>query len=226
MPSNKYLFIDLDNTLYDYKNAHKPAEKELLRFLSTNYEISSIAAKLSYSNARKKVKEYLGKTAASHSRLVYLAHFNLINKNGINLQKIITGDNIYWNSFFRHMQLFEGVSEFLTRARHQGFKIVLVTDLTTLIQYRKIKALGIDSLIDIMITSEDAGGDKCTGNPEKILRDLYGEMEGVCIGDSPTDHLFQNSTIFYKKVSKGICVLNSSDSNFTSFKKLSDSLFL
>jgi putative hydrolase of the HAD superfamily len=225
MSPNKFIFIDLDNTLYDYQNAHNPAEKELISFLSKNYQLSNSSVKKIYENSKKSAKSYLGSTAGSHSRLIYLTHFNLFKKSGINLEKILTGDNIYWNSFFMHMQLFDGVSDFLNTARHKGFKVVLITDLTTAIQYRKIKALGIANLIDIVITSEDAGGDKSTGNPEKLLRDLYGEMAGICIGDSASDHVFRNSTVFYRKISKINSAFNKSRSNFTCFKKLSRELF-
>ena len=225
MKTNKCLFIDLDNTLYHYQTAHTPAEKELIKYLSKQYKISNFEAKIRYKKSRNKVKKYLGETAGSHSKLLYLSHFNLIEKDGINLEKILTGHNVYWNSFLNNMKLFDGVIDFLSTARHQGFKIILITDLTTEIQYRKIKSLEIENLIDILITSEDAGGDKSTGKPEKLLRDLYGDLAGICIGDRGSDHLFRDNTIFFKKISLTDKTLSKSERNFTNFKKLSEEIF-
>ena len=77
-----------------------------------------------------------------------------------------------------------------------------ITDLTSAIQYRKIGWLGLDNYFDLVVTSEDAGGDKVSGFPEKLLARLLDDSNpvGWSIGDQDWDHLFSGSTDFFQKV--------------------------
>ena len=60
-----------------------------------------------------------------------------------------------------------------------------------------------DNYFDLVVTSEDAGGDKVSGFPEKLLARLLDDSNpvGWSIGDQDWDHLFSGSTDFFQKVS-------------------------
>ena len=220
MPSEMNILLDLDNTLYNYENAHRPAMMASEKFLSKQYGLPTSRVRENFRISRDTVKQRLGHTASSHSRLLYLSNMTMGLGFAAQIDLISSAESIYWNTFLDNMYLEKGAVEFLTAARHSGFRVVLVTDLTASIQYRKIKYLGLESLLDIVLTSEDCGGDKVTGKPEAILRDLFGEMNGVCIGDSENDHLFRDSTIFYMKGRSTLAKRRIASNFFTKFTQL------
>ena len=65
--SEKYFFFDLDNTLYNYNNAHLPAQDTLVEFLSSQLKLKHQKVSSGLETARVSVKERLGSTASSHN---------------------------------------------------------------------------------------------------------------------------------------------------------------
>ena len=203
MPIPKYAFFDLDNTLYSYDQAHEPAQEELVYFLAEQLRLDIVNTRRGFETARSIVKSRLGDVASSHSRLIYITEF--LNQVGIISRPAfaLSAEQVYWRTYLANMSLFEGVKDFLTLLRMHSCKTILVTDLTSAIQYRKIGWLGLDNYFDLVVTSEDAGGDKVSGLPEKLLARLLDDSNpvGWSIGDQDWDHLFSGSTDFFQKVS-------------------------
>lgn len=217
------VIFDLDNTLYDFETANLSGESALIHFLIENLNISykEIAISLAYS--RVKVKETLGTTASSHSRLIYIREF--INSNYFNVHATfaLECEQVFWRAYFEKMVLFEGVEELITYLRLSSAKLVLVTDLSSQIQLKKLAWLGLEKMFEIIITSEEAGGDKKTGKPEAMLRRFITPVEGKIwsIGDKDWDHLFASESIFFKKVRSGkLQALSRLQFEFSSFKDL------
>lgn len=219
--SDKYFFFDLDNTLYDYDKAHRPAQNALVNFLGSQLKLKPQKVSSGLETARLSVKKRLGSTASSHSRLLYISEYLRMMKFVSQVDLSLSGESIYWNTFFSEMRLFDKVYDFLLLTRNCGYVNALVTDLTTSIQARKLRYLGLDKVFDLVVTSEEAGGDKSTGMPEKFLKTLIGEVEGFSIGDLYTDHIFPNSTVFFKKVARKSRKINE----FSSFLSLQNKLF-
>jgi FMN phosphatase YigB (HAD superfamily) len=224
MPS-KYLFLDLDDTLYDYKRAHVPAHVELVAFLSNQLKINRKSVSGGLGVSRSLVKKRLGASASSHSRLLYVSDYLRQIDCHSHVELSLASESLYWNTFLRNMHVFPGVHNFLLASRQSGYTNILVTDLTASIQRRKLRFLKIDTLFEIVLTSEEAGGDKVTGLPEKFLANFLGEIEGICIGDAETDHLFKDRTSFYKKSKKNSTIISKKSKEFTSFPKLQKQLF-
>ena len=219
--SDKYFFFDLDNTLYDYGKAHFPAQEALVTFLSSQLKLKPHKVSSGLETARYSVKKRLGSTASSHSRLLYISEYLRTLNCRSQIQLTLSGESIYWNTYLSEMRLFEDVHNFLLFTRSCGYVNALVTDLNTSIQMRKLRFLGVDTVFDLIVTSEEAGGDKATGKPEQFLRDLIGEVEGFSIGDIDTDHIFPDSTVFFKKVPRK----SSKSHEFSSFLSLQQKLF-
>ena len=111
---------------------------------------------------------------------------------------------VFWREYLKKTQLFPGVEELFSALRLAKTRLVLVTDLSSQIQLRKLAWLGLDKTFDIVITSEEAGGDKNTGLPEIYLREIMvPPVQMWSIGDNDWDHLFPNETMFFKKVKTG-----------------------
>ena len=201
MPIPKYAFFDLDNTLYSYDQAHLPAHEALMSFLAEQLRLDIANTRRDFETSRRIVKSRLGDVASSHSRLIYITEF--LNQAGIMARPAfaLSAEQVYWRTYLSNMSLFDGVKDFLTLLRMHSCKTILVTDLTSAIQYRKIGWLGLDNYFDLVITSEDAGGDKISGLPEKLLAHLLDDLNpvGWSIGDQDWDHLFKSSTKFFRK---------------------------
>jgi FMN phosphatase YigB (HAD superfamily) len=121
------------------------------------------------------------------------------------------------------MVLFQGVEEFINYLRLSRSKLVLVTDLSTQIQIRKLAWLGLEKAFDIIVTSEEAGGDKETGKPETMLRRFVAPAAGKTwtIGDKDWDHLFSDESTFFKKTTSGKLKERSEfQFEFSDFKEL------
>lgn len=155
--SNKGICLDLDNTLYDYSAAHKPALEESLRWLcqALNRERESVQS--AYAQARQRVNHDLHGLASSHSRLLYFQ--GVCEYFGASpYETAVAAEDRYWQNFFENMHLRPGVLEFFQSMKNTP--IVIVTDLTTRIQFQKITHLQLAPLLKAIVTSEEAGHEK------------------------------------------------------------------
>jgi putative hydrolase of the HAD superfamily len=215
--------LDLDNTLYDYEVADSAGENALIHFLNQNLKIPNTELITHLIDSRKNVKSTLGATAASHSRLLYVREF--LNANDLNVYATfaLECEQVFWRSYMDKMVLFEGVDEFINYLRLSRSKLVLVTDLSTQIQIRKLAWLGLEKVFDKIITSEEAGGDKETGKPEAMLRRFVSPVPGSiwAVGDKDWDHLFSNESVFFKKTTSGkLKKISGNTYEFSDFREL------
>ena len=199
------VIIDLDDTLYDYGIANRAGEKALNEFIASvlNQSSSDVAAELS--KARITLKSRLGEVAASHSRLLYVREFLNSKQIQIHASFALECEQVFWREYLLSSSLFPGVLEFLTYLRLRKTQLVLVTDLTTSIQLRKLAWFGLDKFFDLVLTSEEAGGDKKSGLPEDLLHKLLVPTpERIwSIGDKDWDHLYKGNSTFFRKMPTG-----------------------
>jgi putative hydrolase of the HAD superfamily len=69
-------------------------------------------------------------------------------------------EQAYWGSFLSAVELREGVLNFLDMLTRANIPKVIVTDLTTAIQLRKLVYLELDRHFEYVVTSEESGADK------------------------------------------------------------------
>ena len=178
----KAILLDIDDTLYSYKAAHKIALKNIIKFIVKNFLIDENLAKELYEKARNKNHINLRETAASHNRLIYfqyICEFLDVNplKYGIKMY------NLYWDNYLENIKPFKGIYDLLDKYRGN---ICLITDLTAYIQYKKIKKLKLHEYCNQIVTSEEAGKEK--PNPfifMLALQKLKMDLKDVCmIGDN------------------------------------------
>lgn len=220
--------FDFDNTLYEYNKAHRAGTTALHSFLAQ--ELSLDIGKLSegLEISRRRVKERLGSTASSHSRLLYIMEFLQTQKSSPRATFVLESEQVYWRAYLANSILFDGVHALLTTLRYGKCKTFLVTDLTSNIQLRKLAWLGLEKSFDLIITSEQAGGDKISGKPQQMLLDLVGELpsNSWTIGDDDGDHLFPDKTLFFKKLSNGNLSRKSENRyEFSEFDDLRNQVF-
>ena len=181
----KAVIFDLDNTLYDYWRCHQIAMRELARVGAKIFDMSEQKFVDYYEAAKTEVKKNNYGVAAEHNRMFYgQKTADLIGQSPI--PAALDLYNAYWDTFLSVIEPYPGVMDFLHAAKSAGLFTAICTDMTTHIQYRKLIRLGMDSLIDNMVSSEEAGVEK----PHPLMFQLALDKlkiatdEAVYIGDS------------------------------------------
>jgi putative hydrolase of the HAD superfamily len=166
------VIIDFDNTLYEYSNCHKLAMDSALSFFEEELNLTNSIIRDSLDLSRQQVKSSVGSVASSHSRILYaqqsLLNFGFGGKPALALQF----EQIYWSRFMEEMKPLDGAVDFLSSLRFKRIPIILLTDLTSQIQIRKLICLGWENLFDYVITSELVGSEKMSGLPFEFVLNL------------------------------------------------------
>ena len=216
------VIFDLDNTLYDYEIANASGQAALISFLSKHLGKSELEVSRVWEESRDRVKGRLVSTASSHSRLLYIRELLVQLNIHTNAAFALECEQVFWREYLKKTQLFPGVEELLSVLRLAKTRLILVTDFSSRIQLRKLAWLGLDKAFEVIITSEEAGGDKKTGLPEAFLRELVSPVnETWSIGDKDWDYFFSNDSKFFKKIPKGKFSEKSQNKfEFSSFEEL------
>lgn len=182
----KGILLDLDDTLYAYAPCDKAAKKAVYELLSTKLGVSVNEAGNAYMEARKCVHADLGGTGSGHSRLLYIQKCIEALKGSTDFALTVEAHDLFIAKYFEQMELREGVLEFLNQAQKKGLRLIIVTDLTAKVQFKKILHLGIESYIDLLITSEEAGKEKPAPDMFELALKKSGltSSEVVMIGDN------------------------------------------
>lgn len=150
------ILLDIDNTLYSYKEVNQFAMNEVYNYLQNNHGFSRELLEKEFQKARNWVHLVLNNTGSSHNRLLY---FQLLSES-LELDVLnhsLKLYDVYWDSYLQSMELFDGAMEFIEEF---SSKICFVTDLTAHIQHRKLIKLGLSNLGCKLVTSEEVGVEK------------------------------------------------------------------
>lgn len=179
----KGILLDLDDTLYNYDHAHAKGMDAVFHYATGIVNKNKDEVEAMFLKAKRSVKEALNKTAASHNRMLYFQR--MFEYLQVNAQLYaLEAYELYWNTFLKSMCFYNGAEEFLDST--SDIPICLVTDLTAHIQHRKIMTLGIQSYINFMVSSEEAGIEKPNPRIFKKALDKLGLQpnEVIMIGDN------------------------------------------
>lgn len=182
----KAVLLDFDNTLYDYDNAHNFAIFQCYKHIAMNINISEKEFFELYNEARTETHNTLINQAASHSRLLYFQKFFECYYNRTMYKLSLDFEEYYWSNFLNKMMIYPEAKDFLENLKRKSIDVCIVTDLTAQIQKRKIINSGLESYINFMVSSEEAGVEK--PNPkifklalQKLNKDIH---EVIMVGDN------------------------------------------
>ena len=160
LPKPDVILFDIDDTLYSTETIHKAALLETISTFSDLYGLCNKESLQLFEQSKNSVKLVLGKTAASHSRLLYFQRIleNMclddIPKRAIDLEEI------YWSTYIKNIKQDDRLITVFKDIRKKSIKVGIVTDLTAHIQMRKLIKLGVSPYINAIVTSEESGQDK------------------------------------------------------------------
>ena len=154
------VIFDTDDTLYNYEIAHSAGMKILEEKVKDVLGVEKKNFNEHFQKSRNEVKKQLGKTASSHSRLLYIQ--KTLESLGMKTQIQLSLDleKLYWRTYLNNSKLFINVLEFINLLKNKEIIIVNITDLTAEIQFRKLVYFGLDKYFDYVVTSEESGEDK------------------------------------------------------------------
>jgi len=140
-----------------------------------------------YKDAKEEIKRELSGTASSHNRMLYLHRLIERAHQTVRPDVILELYNSYWDTFLKNSTLLPGAIELLRYIREKGLPIVVVTNLTTHIQMRRVDALRLNDYVDYIVTSEEAGQEKPHPSPFLLACNKVEVLpkEVVFVGDSP-----------------------------------------
>lgn len=220
------VLLDLDNTLYDYKACNDSGMAATRALAQQTLNLAPADFDTCFAAARTELKARLGKTAASHSRLLYFQR--TVERAGFGSQPfvVLQLEQAFWRAYLGAARLHPGVLEFLDDLRIAGVPSVIVTDLTAQIQMRKMILLGLDKHIEWLVTSEEIGADKPAALGFEVALAKLGGVEGPVwfVGDHPEADLAGArsavNAVTLQKFEEGHPVSPIADAAFSDFNKL------
>lgn len=177
------ILLDIDNTLYDYDQAHKKALTSVFDSLAKKHSLNNKKLNTFYQKGRLQINMELSQTASSHNRALYFQRmFEMLDINP--LKYTLEYYNLYWDVFLNNLNIYEGVYDFLEFVKDR--KICLISDLTADIQHKKIQKMKLFDYAKFLVTSEEAGREKPHPYIFMLaLKKLCLDTSKVCmIGDS------------------------------------------
>lgn len=154
------VLFDTDNTLYPYDIAHQSAMEEVRNRFIKDFNVNEKIFDKIYTQSRNMVKNQLDGTASSHSRLLYFQYMLENLGLGSQVMHALDLEQAYWRVFLSNANLFDNVLNLLEDIRILTIPSIIVTDLTSQIQFRKMVYFGLDKYFNYIVTSEEAGFDK------------------------------------------------------------------
>ncbi len=183
---NKYIVFDLDDTLCNE-----------IDFLKSAY--AEIATILAFDEANTLCKEMLA---------MYGANINVFEELVIKYPNDISMDRLL--SLYRnhqpHMNLKPHAKDVLLTVKEKGYSLGLITDGRSITQRNKLESLGILSLFDLMVISEEMGTSKPNENNYKAFMDNNHDAY-YYIGDNTSKDFITANRLGWKT----ICLLDQGD---------------
>ena len=176
----KGIIFDLDNTLYNYDICHQEGLKKCFSYLNLNNTL----LENNYNKIYKSHKYETINTASSHNKNIYIKQ--LFEDLNINLSLYDDCINVYWNNFYKKMELNNGVNDFLKYNKMHNIKLGILTNYETEFQLKKLKILNILNYFDVIVTSEEVGIEKPSKQMFLTILDKMNltKDEVILIGDS------------------------------------------
>ena len=187
MTADAVLF-DLDNTLYAYDRCNEAGKRGALEAArERGYDLDREAFDALYRAGRREAKRDTSGTAASHHRSLYFKH-GLRERVGRPVpDDALALTDAFWAAYLEAMEPFDGLEETLSSLDDAGVAVGVTTNLSTRLQLRKLRTLGIDAAVDAFVTSEEAGREKPGSAPFTLTlaRLDCRPRDAVFVGDKP-----------------------------------------
>ena len=160
----KAIIFDIDNTLYDYDSANAAAIDALRQYTRINFGWNSDETDKKIKAAYSRIQNEIGPKAAIHNRLI--RYQRILETNGLPLYPhALEMYDLYWDTLINSAKVFDGVDFALAQLKKEGYVLGVGTNMTSVIQFRKLTKFELLKYFDFIVTSEEADCEK----PQKEL---------------------------------------------------------
>lgn len=160
MTVNAVLF-DLDDTLYPYDPCNDAGRRAAFEtYRDRGGDLAADAFERRRQRARAATKRAVAGTASSHNRHIYYQHVVAALPGPFDADLARALGDAYWDAYLDELSAFPDARETLATLSEANVDVGIVTNLTTRIQLRKLARLGVDDLLDTLVTSEEVGREK------------------------------------------------------------------
>lgn len=179
------VIFDIDNTLYDYDAAHEIAFRALTCYAQQKLGVLPDRFFRLHKAANQILKERAGDNcAATHNRLIrYQILLEQLNQPIYHAPRM---EQLYWSTLLDAAVPSPGALDCLHQLKGAGLRLGIGTDMTANWQYLKLERLGMLSLFDFMVTSEEVTSEKPTEKFFQLCLKKAGcpAQECAFVGDS------------------------------------------
>lgn len=155
MPKYKAVLLDLDDTLTKSNLVYNAALRYAAEFLSKKYSLDQEAFYTLLNSKYRIVSQSFPTVHTRHSRILIFrqALDEMVEKYDLSLLPDV--EDLYWDYFLEHIEIYPGVEDTLAKLRQSGVKVAIVSDGSLSLRIRKIKAAGLMQYVDQVIASEE-----------------------------------------------------------------------
>ncbi|MGL5633628.1 MAG: HAD family hydrolase [Sarcina sp.] len=169
------IIFDLDDTLYNEKTYVFSAFRNVSRYISEKY-------KLDEDEVFNDIKEIFYRDGRGRI-------FDLIIKKYDLKEEVKTLVEVYRDTVPEGMELYDDARKFIVKAKNEGHKLGIITDGMASVQWKKIRGLKLETMIDKIVVSDDLGRENWKPSivPYREILNHFGEegTNAVYIGDNP-----------------------------------------
>ena len=182
----KYLGMDLDNTLHDFKGASRAAMKAIYAYLSKKTKVDSSELSETYKKILKKAESEGFTKDISREEYRKIRFTKLLKESNISLEYIDELLEIYESNFIENLEAYTEMTDFLKKAHEElGLEVVIISEGPMDAQEITLEELGIKNFVDKLFTASVAGTSKTENLFSFVLQELKCQPEEVFyIGDS------------------------------------------
>lgn len=154
------VIFDIDSTLYDYDSCHAEGMRRMEVYIQENFQISPEEFRKAYERHQAELTKRLGEdNAAIHSRTIRIQNMLEEWKKPL-FPHVDCLYHAYWDTLLEASKPEPGVLDCIKALKAMGISIGIGTDMTAMMQYRKLESLGISPYVNHIVTSQEAGVEK------------------------------------------------------------------
>lgn len=174
----KTFIFDLDDTLYDYSSCDSASYDRVATWVSRKFNLDHERALGIINYGKIYAKSYLdNRRSSSHCRFLYFQKAaELLNSSNV-ISDTISMYEVYSDTFYSMMKPYDWVIDFFS-----SHHCCICTNMIAEVQFNKIKKLGLDNYVKLIVTSEEADSEKPNDAIYILLANKLNTI-GIDVGD-------------------------------------------
>ena len=153
-----YILFDLDNTIYNYDNAHQKAINFVFDKIHDDFKVNKIELEISFKNEKKKYQQCCYRQASSHNKFIQIK--KLLELYSLDLSKVNYYYEIYTKTFNESIELYPNVLNFIKFCKSKNIKMYILTNNICRDQLERLTHMNIIHFFEKIYTSEEFGIEK------------------------------------------------------------------